>query len=511
MFSDPSNRQFYAVRHEDDVATVRTGSLIPTRGRITYVPEPGAYMEEPTRKAFRLPWRGSFLVLSAILIGGGVFGITKVPYAQTLTANIADSEELPPTIVIENPYTKEQTPLNYGVNVTFSQPDFFADARNAMIEGGETFLEADLTTMQLRFFKDGVLTKQVPIRAKGESGSWWETPAGLYKIEAKHENHYSKSGSVYQPWMLGFQGNFSIHGWPEHQNGEPVDSDFLAGCIRLSNEDASVLYPLVPLGTPILVHEVSREPDQFLYEPKVPELETPHYLIADVESSTVLASSDLDAEASIASLTKLMTALIAAEYISLDTTVSINQETFVQSLVPRLGERTSVSMYSLLQLLLVESSNEAADIIADQIGRETFITHMNNKAKALGLMHTRFADPSGLSADNVSSVGDLLRLTQYIHEHRRFIFEITKNTELSSVYVSGEFGELMNFNEVDDLENFIGGKVGETLAAGQTSVTLHTLDVKGEERVVAIVILGSTSRNADVRQLFEYAEERFGS
>jgi D-alanyl-D-alanine carboxypeptidase len=261
----------------------------------------------------------------------------------------------------------------------------------------------------------------------------------------------------------------------------------------------------------VLVHEETVKPDTFLYEPKIPELKTPHYLIADIESNTVLASSDLSAPAPIASLTKLMTALVAAEHINLDMSVQIATSSLVQSLIPRLGERTTVSMYSLLQLLLVESSNEAADLIADQLGRQAFVDRMNEKAQALGLENTTFADASGLSAENTSSVSDLMRLAQYLYNNRRFVIELTKNAELPSTYVSGEFGELVNFNEVGDLKNFIGGKVGETIAAGQTSVTLHTLTVKGEERVVVIVLLGSTSRNDDVRQLLRYAEERFGS
>jgi D-alanyl-D-alanine carboxypeptidase len=78
------------------------------------------------------------------------------------------------------------------------------------------------------------------------------------------------------------------------------------------------------------------------------------------------------------------------------------------------------------------------------------------------------------------------------------------------MYVTGEFSGLANFNTVDGTDNFIGGKIGETTAAGQTSVTLHTLNVQGEERVVAIIILGSESRNADVTALLAYAQERFG-
>jgi D-alanyl-D-alanine carboxypeptidase (penicillin-binding protein 5/6) len=450
--------------------------------------------------------------LLGLLATGGVTSADRiVPYAESLTASVLKVDQSAPVVIVENPYSKQQSPLHYGVNVAFAQPNFFADTRDSFIVNEQTFLEADLATMQVRFFEKGVLRMQVPIRAKGEKGSWWETPAGLYQIATKDEELYSSFGDVYQPWSMGFQGNFSIHGWPEYESGEPVSQGFLAGCIRLSTEDAAALYELVPMGTPLLVHEVTAKPDSFLYEPKIPELKTPHYLIADIESNTVLASSDLSATAPIASLTKLMTALIAAEYINLDSTAQIATSSLAQSLIPRLGERTEVSMYSLLQLLLVESSNEAADLIADQLGRAEFVERMNEKVTALGLTNTVFADASGVSPENKSSVGDLMRIAQYIYENRRFVLELTKNAELPSTYVSGEFGELTNFNEIDELQNFIGGKVGETKAAGQTSVTLHTLSVKGEERVVVIVLLGSDSRNEDVRQLMRYAEERFGS
>jgi D-alanyl-D-alanine carboxypeptidase len=168
-------------------------------------------------------------------------------------------------------------------------------------------------------------------------------------------------------------------------------------------------------------------------------------------------------------------------------------------------------MYSLLQLLLVESSNEAAEVIAAQVGQEKFVQYMNEKAASLGLTSTHFADPSGLSAANVSSVRDLLSLTQYIYNNRKFIIDLTANQDLPSAYVSGEFGELSNFNKITGVENFLGGKVGETTAAGQTSVSLHLIRVKGTDRVIAIILLDSKSRGADVRELLQYAQERFGT
>lgn len=510
---EPHARRFYAVSYADDEPTISLGMLIPRKPSPEDAPDAMGFT--PQSIGVVTPYAKVRIV--TIVFAVALFALVAVassPYLKTgsaqFVASLVGAGAATAPVIVQNPYTNVETPLNYGVQMTFTEPSFFLETRESYIASEKTFIEADLTSMALRYFENGVLREQMPIIAKGKKGSWWETPAGLYKVESKKTRHFSSFGQVYTPWNLVFQGNFFIHGWPEFPDGTPVPEGYSGGCVRLSDADAEKIYNLVAAGTPILVHEEPAQPDSFVYEPKIPELDTPHYLIADVESSTVLASSELTDKASIASLTKLMTALVAAEYINLDTSVYVNQPTFVQSLVPRLGDRSKVSMYSLLQLLLVESSNEAAEVIAAQVGREQFITYMNEKAKALGLSETTFADPSGLSAENVSSVGDLLGLTRYIYNNRRFIIELTANQNLPSAYVSGEFGTLSNFNKVEELQNFIGGKVGETAAAGQTSITLHRLTVKGTERVLAIILLGSDSRNADVRELLGYAEARFG-
>ena len=422
----------------------------------------------------------------------------------------AESSVAAPIVVVESTASREVAPLSYGVKMELSQPDFFQDTHAAFIDNDMTFIEADLTAMRIAYYKDGEEIFTVPILSKGREGSWWETPAGLYKISYKTEKHFSSFGQVYQPYSMAFQGNFFVHGWPYYSDGTPVETEFSGGCIRLDTDDAATLFELTDSGTPILVHEVAFEGDSFLYETKVPEISAPHYLVADVKSNTVLASSDVDAAAPIASITKLMTALIAAEYINLDKTVWKTQEAFVTSLVPRLEDRAKVSMYSLLQLLLVESSNEAAEVIAAQLGRERFIALMNEKATLLGLEDTVFRDPSGLDDGNISSLKDLLRLTQYIHHNRSFIIELTANQDLPTAYTSGEFGTLNNFNEFKELDNFVGGKVGETNAAGQTSVSLHEVEISGETRVIALILLGSTGRTDDVLKLLSFVERRFG-
>ncbi|MCB9814294.1 L,D-transpeptidase family protein [Candidatus Nomurabacteria bacterium] len=438
-------------------------------------------------------------VFSLIILGTAGFGLAS-------KSNLA----LAPTVMIVDPYTQTSTALEYGPQISLSKNNLFIETRDAFVDEAMTFVEADMTRKQLRFFKDGILVQSAEILGIGEDGSWWETPSGLYKIEQKDEKVFTNLGQVYLPWRLTFQGNFIIHGWPTYPDKSPVKADFNGGGIRLSDESAQALFENVQVGTPVLVHASEAPRDTFVYEPLVPDLDTPNYFIADIENGTILAATDLQKPAPIASLTKLMTAVVASEKIDLDGRVQVTSPHFVTSLIPRLSERSSVSMYSLLQLLLVESSNEAAETIAGEIGRDDFIASMNEKAIQLGMMNTHFADPSGLSSENVSTLGDLYRLTKYIYDNRGFIFEITANKTLSGAHVGGEFDGLINFNEVKDLDNFVGGKVGETLAAGQTSISLHSITFQGNERVVAVILLGSDSRTADVQALVNYVENRFG-
>jgi hypothetical protein len=498
MEDEAKTRRFYAVRLEDDIPKSGKGMFIPSvKQTSSFTPR--------SIPAPRKSYVGMMAVLVApVMLATLIWSVGGIGINSAAPNNVAAVQS-----GVESFNTV--TPLNYGVQIELASPIYFAETRDAFIDAGKTFVEVDLDALLLRYFKEGVLTLSAPILAKGEKGSWWETPSGLYEIELKKDEYFSSVGQMYQPWTLVFGGNFAIHGWPTLKSGnDDVPTDFSSGGIRLETDLAEKLYDVVEKGTVVLVHSSEEATDSFVYEPKIPELLTPHYLIADIESSTVLASSDLEAVAPIASVTKLMTAVIAAEHINLDSTISVGEPTFVESLIPRLGERSRVSMYSLLQLLLVESSNEAAEVIAGKLGKEEFVSLMNQKARQLGMLKTHFSDTSGLSAENASSLSDLFRLTQYIYKNRSFIFELTANQHLKTAHVGDEFGELANFNEVEGLDNFMGGKVGETIAAGQTSVTLHQIEVKGEKRVVAIIILGSESRNEDVTKLLNYATERFG-
>lgn len=445
----------------------------------------------------------TFIVSASFVFGVLSFDVRNVGAPQTASAVTA------PQVYLSVASSTDTVTMQYGSQPLLSRPDFFAQTKESFISNRISFVSADLSAMKLNFYQDGQSVLEVPIASKGKEGSWWETPAGLYKIEHKEENHFSSFGHVNQPWSMVFQGNFFIHGWPEYDDGTPVPEGYSGGCIRLSTEDAGALYELVAIDTPVLVFERDFAGDDFAYQAKAPQLSTDHYLVADLQNNTILAGDNIDAAVPIASLTKLMTALVAAEYINLDTSVAISPERYVSTLIPRLEGRRKASMYSLLQLLLVESSNEAAEVIAAVIGRDRFIDYMNKKADALGLKHTTFTDPSGLDTGNESSPADLLQLLRYIYNNRSFVLELTHNADLETAYTKGEFGQLENFNLMDDVGNFIGGKVGETLAAGQTSASVHTITVDGTERVIAIVLLGSSDRTADVKAVHKYLASQY--
>lgn len=487
--------------YADDQPHEVRGSLIPRR--TTSHPK-----HTFTPAAARPFGRTAYLRAAVALVGLFVFAVLGTTgYGLWSQANVAAA----PTVTIVNPYTERTTALEYGPQLALAQQGFFTETQNGFIEAGLTFISADLVSRQLRFFKKGVLLQSAEIQAVGKTGSWWETPAGLYKVTAKDEYPFSNLGQVHLPWQLTFQENYVMHGTPTYPDGSAANDAFKGGGVTLTDAAAKTLYREVRLGTPVLVHsQKNANSAVFVYEPQVPTLDTPHYFIADIENSTILASTDRTAEAPIASLVKLMTAVVAAEQLDLDGQVQVTAPTFVTSLVPRLSGRNSVSMYSLLQLLLVESSNEAAETIAGELGREAFIAAMNDKARQLGMMHTHFADPSGLSAENVSTIGDLYQLAKYIRENRSFIFEITAHEKPAGTAVGGDFSGLVNFNEVEDMDSFVGGKVGETRAAGQTSISLHELEFQGTTRTLVVILLGSEDRTEDIEALLSYVQDRFG-
>ncbi|WP_213645145.1 D-alanyl-D-alanine carboxypeptidase family protein [Paenibacillus lautus] len=139
--------------------------------------------------------------------------------------------------------------------------------------------------------------------------------------------------------------------------------------------------------------------------------------LIDVTSGRVLYSKNGDERLRIASLTKIMTAIVAIEHGKLDDRVKISKNAFAKegsSIFLKLGEE--MTLENLLYGLMLRSGNDAATAIAEHVGgtEEGFVLLMNEKAAGLGLTNSHFMNPHGLDHDeHYSSANDVAKLTAY--------------------------------------------------------------------------------------------------
>ncbi|KTC37037.1 D-alanyl-D-alanine endopeptidase [Pseudomonas sp. ABAC61] len=138
-------------------------------------------------------------------------------------------------------------------------------------------------------------------------------------------------------------------------------------------------------------------------------------LLLDLQTNKVIYSSNPDVVVPIASVTKLMTAMVVLdaklpmnEYIS----VNISDTPEMKGVFSRVKLNSELSRQEMLLITLMSSENRAAASLAHHYpgGYAAFIAAMNAKAKSLGMIHTRYVEPTGLSIHNVSTARDLSKL-----------------------------------------------------------------------------------------------------
>ena len=214
-----------------------------------------------------------------------------------------------------------------------------------------------------------------------------------------------------------------------------------------------------------------------------------------------IVDSEIDTIRPIASITKLMTALVLIE-----SGVSLNEK------VPYKGMFYSHKKFTreeLLNLMLVKSDNRAAEALAESMGGKLWTVYqMNKRAIALEMYNTKFDDTSGLSAKNTSTARDLVILLTdaYRHDKIREISALSrydlkvvdKKNKEKQIPVNNTNVKLMNKFDIIEVS-----KTGTTNAAGKCLVML--VHKNGDQ--YAIVILGGTTR-ADVDNLAKNIMER---
>lgn len=216
----------------------------------------------------------------------------------------------------------------------------------------------------------------------------------------------------------------------------------------------------------------------------------------------------------IASLTKLMTALVVIKYEPLEKETTISkkaiqkEENFGNF---RVGERFKIK--DLLYSMLIESSNDAAAALAEVLGESNFIQLMNLEARTLELRESIFFDIAGVDPDNLneginkSSTNDLLKLAIYIKENYPEIFSILSLSERDLYTLEGRFHHTMkNTNELLNSNGWptrvLGGKTGWTpLARGNLLLILESPTRKG---YLVNIVLGSEDRFREMKRLVDW-------
>lgn len=202
----------------------------------------------------------------------------------------------------------------------------------------------------------------------------------------------------------------------------------------------------------------------------------------------------------IASLTKLMTALVVLENYDLSATTIISEKAMAevgQQGSLKLGEVMPVG--ALLKIILIESSNRAAYALAEIMGAETFVSAMNAKATQLGMTDTHFEDSTGLSGNSVSTAEDVATLSEYLFSHYPLFREIVSLKEYS-LYVNGAFHhKLVNTNKMLGVLGIVGGKTGWTSEAKGCFMAVRYDNQTGNYQFY--VVLGSDDRFLEMEKL----------
>jgi len=229
------------------------------------------------------------------------------------------------------------------------------------------------------------------------------------------------------------------------------------------------------------------------------------HLVADLETGQIITSNARKVALPIASVTKLMTALVAYTQIPQDNTTTVSRRAIAtEGWRGGLEVGESVRTHDLLYPLLLESSNDASEVIAESMGRSNFMQEMNRKARMIGMRNTNFDDPSGLSSENTSTAEDLFVMLQYINRRYPEILDITRTESFSDGLHRWD-----NRNRIRSAEEtFTGGKTGYTSDAQRTGLAVFTLPLSGgEERKIGVVILGSQNRERDIENLISYMQQ----
>ena len=398
----------------------------------------------------------------------------------------------------------------------FSHREEALAKRTVLIAAKSDFVSADIAGGEVILYDKGEVAKKFPIISNGALGSFFEVPSGLYHVSLKEEKHLSLIADSVFPWTLNLSGNYLIHGTPALRKPLVIGH---AGGIQLSMNDAKMLFGRASTTIPVVViadGDMVRANENYFQ--KIPlkgknlvsiqGLTAHSVLAADIETGHILFQKNIKASHPIASVTKLMTALVVTEKIPPNQLLIVNEKavnTSGDTGKLRVGDRFKAK--DLLYPLLLSSSNDAAVLYADQV--KGFVDLMNEKAHVLGLASTSYKDATGLTPENISTVHDLFTLLSYMYRTQPDIFRLSSLPQYA-VVIDNKLHAWRNITWPDNDGIYLGGKFGFTPEAKQTLAAVFGVTVSEHNaRPVAIVLLGSHDRKKDATLVMNYIRSHF--
>lgn len=227
-------------------------------------------------------------------------------------------------------------------------------------------------------------------------------------------------------------------------------------------------------------------------------------ILMDQDSNRILYADNINAVRGVASISKIMTAILACESGKLDDMVTINDSVLAaygSGIYIKVGEE--ISLRDLVYGLMLRSGNDAALAIADYVGDgvDNFVKMMNDKAKEIGMKSSTFNNPSGLddNGGNLSTAYDMAILMSYAMHNDEFK-KIT-STKVHKVKTNMNFYSWTNKNKLlHSYKYATGGKTGFTDVAKRTLVTTASKDGLN----LVAVTLNDGNDFVDHKNLFEY-------
>ena len=261
------------------------------------------------------------------------------------------------------------------------------------------------------------------------------------------------------------------------------------------------------------------------------ELEAKAAFVFDLKNNSELFAKNVEAQLPLASLAKLMTALAAVENLDSGAVISISKEALEQEGDSGLFLNERWSLKDLIDIMLVNSSNDAAfavseaallsetarpfqEIAPTKSQNDKILALMNSKARELEMRQTFFLNATGLDLNNeisgaYGSAKDIVILLKYILENHPDILSATNQESLKLVSFDGQPHIFQNTNQsLNKISGFVAGKTGFTdLAAGNLAVVFDA----GFNHPIAAVVLGSSfdGRFKDMERLLEATYKNF--